>query len=278
MGAPRSAARANSSELRVDRPSSPAFHTLGRKRDPTLDIFRGIGVTLMLGFHLLYDLWKFNTPVSGILEKVPIVFWRFTPSIIGSIFFLAVGASVWLTEISSQRSLRGHLRGVTKVACAAALVTLGTYLFDPQRVIVMGVLHCIAVVKLLMMPLVSRSTNVLLIWGAILSIAGFGTRIFEVKTTNLFWLGGIPYGVHVGPDYYPLLPWLGVATLGTVWMRMKSRPRSVSQVVPVRSAAVFHDGRLVLGWLGRHSIAIYLLHQPIFIALIQISKKIFLAS
>jgi uncharacterized membrane protein len=80
----------------------------------------------------------------------------------------------------------------------------------------------------------------------------------------LIWLGVKQIGVYM-VDFYPLLPWLGVALLGvfaghTLYPEGKRRfslPDG-SDLGPVRG----------LRFLGRHSLLIYLVHQPVLIGLL----------
>lgn len=67
------------------------------------------------------------------------------------------------------------------------------------------------------------------------------------------YLGFYPLGFF-STDYFPLLPWLFLFWAGFYLYHLIGRER----MKPLR--------RLVcppLGWLGRHSLVLYLLHQPV---------------
>lgn len=66
-------------------------------------------------------------------------------------------------------------------------------------------------------------------------------------------------------DYFPLLPWFGVVLIGiwlgnTAYSNGARRFRLPNWQVPALT--------FPLGWLGRHSLTIYLIHQPLLFALL----------
>ena len=69
----------------------------------------------------------------------------------------------------------------------------------------------------------------------------------------------------------PLLPWLGVVLLGMALGSRLSRAPVTATTAPSRAGKG-------LAWLGRHSLLIYLLHQPLLMGVIgliaEISNKI----
>jgi uncharacterized membrane protein len=73
-------------------------------------------------------------------------------------------------------------------------------------------------------------------------------------------LGVVPEGLFM-PDYRPLLPWFGVVLLGVFFGNAAYLPwRKKSPPSPTPRAAA------PLAFLGRHTLLIYLIHQPILIA------------
>jgi len=152
-------------------------------------------------------------------------YWIAARSLILSSFLLLAGVSLVLAD-SRGASPRRFWMHVGRIAACALLVSAASYLMFPQTFIWFGVLHAIAVSLVVAQPLVRR--------------VGFMT--------------------HKPPteDYVPLFPWTGVLLLG----------------IPVGHA--FAQGRLgtldrleraphALAWLGRHSLLVYMVHQPILI-------------
>jgi len=83
----------------------------------------------------------------------------------------------------------------------------------------------------------------------------------EFNAPALLWIG-LGTRAPRTEDWVPLLPWLGVMLLGmaAAGALLARRPAVLGGAVP---AAV-----RPLAWLGRHSLAFYMLHQPVLIALV----------
>ena len=72
---------------------------------------------------------------------------------------------------------------------------------------------------------------------------------------NLFtaYLGFYPEGFF-STDYFPLVPWLFLFWVGFFLHHLVGRERM---------EPLHHSICPALGWLGRHSLVVYLLHQPV---------------
>lgn len=144
---------------------------------------------------------------------------------------------------------------------AAALVTLASKAFAPAQPIYFGILHCIAAASLLALIFLRAPAILTIAAGAVLFAAPLLVSSSAFNSPALLWIG---LG-DVEPqtlDWRPLLPWgavaligLGVARLAPVhaWLLSPRRWRAKSR---------FSWG---LTFAGRHSLPIYLLHQPILI-------------
>ena len=137
------------------------------------------------------------------------------------------------------------------------------FLVFGMGVVAFGILHLIGVSIILAYPLLRyRFANLFL--GLSLLAAGVYMRI-EGLSSQSPWL--LPFGVVpenlVMPDYRPLLPWFGVVLLGVF----------AGNVVygggrrPAPFAGKAAVARPLLP-LGRNSLFIYLIHQPILIVLL----------
>ena len=211
------------------------------KRIWELDALRGISILGMVGIHLLYDLGvPFPLPLKLLQD------WG------GCVFLLLSGVCITL----GHRPIR---RGLLVLGCGmvCTLVTWGMYalrLASDQLVIWFGVLHCLGVCMLLW-PLFSRfSAPVLGLLAGVFIVLGF---LLESALLPAPWL--VPLGVRcsgfVSADYFPLLPNLGFFLVGAVAGRKLYREKqSLFSNVPPRRFLCF---------CGRHSLIIYLLHQPI---------------
>ena len=211
------------------------------KRIWELDALRGICLLGMVGIHLLYDL-NISLPLPLQLLQD----WG------GCAFLVLSGVCVTL----------GHhpvRRGLVVLGCGmvCTLVTWGIYALgfaSADLIIWFGVLHCLGFCMLLW-PLLRRiSAQWLGILGSILILLGFYLKDLLLTTPLLVPLG-ICFPGFVSADYFPLLPNLGFFLLGAVAGRKLYRKKQ----------SLFPNLRpnRFLCFCGRHSLFIYLLHQPI---------------
>ena len=66
---------------------------------------------------------------------------------------------------------------------------------------------------------------------------------------------GFPPGGFVSGDYYPLIPWLFLYLSGYFFWRCFGGKSQVQKVLSFKVP--------VLAFLGRHSLLVYLIHQPV---------------
>lgn len=223
-----------------------------------LDCLRGLALIGMIGIHLIYDL----VDLFGILPWHLPGWYLLFKNNYGAIFLLISGVSVTL----GTRCVR---RGMVVFCCGflCTAVTLGMYLLgmtDSSILIYFGVLHCLGTCMMLW-PLFRRLPNwALVVLGLAFAAAGLWlrTRPFEVPWM-LIPVGFAPWW-FASSDYFPLLPNLGYFLLGAVVGRTLYRQR-VTRFPGVN--AQMHPWKL-LGWMGRKSLWIYLLHQPILAVLV----------
>ena len=129
-------------------------------------------------------------------------------------------------------------------------------------IIYFGILHCLGVCMLLW-PLVKK----LPVWalaalGAVIAGVGLWTLFHTFPIGN--WL--IPLGfapeTFRSSDYFPLLPYLGFFLRGAVLGRLLYAKKE-SLLPQWENIWVFR----ALRWCGRHSLILYLLHQPLLMLL-----------
>lgn len=220
-----------------------------------IDFLRGAAIVAMVTFHALWDL-----DFLGLLE-IDLYSWPslLFPLSIGTTFLFVVGVSLTLSHWKRGGRSRCHMmaRG-TKIFLLGMLISVFTFLVLGNRMVVFGVLHCIGISVMLAYPFLRfRSLNLVL--GVLLVLAGVIVSGIHVDQPYLLWMGLRPSGFQT-VDYYPLLPWFGVVLVGVFvgntfyrnYRRRISLP-DLSHLPPVRS----------LCWLGRHSLMIYLVHQPL---------------
>ena len=135
------------------------------------------------------------------------------------------------------------------------LVSLATWWVMPQEYVRFGVLHLIGVAVPLVV-LAKGRLRVALGLAAALILAGVWASFQVVESA---WL--LPFGlVHSGfssVDYVPLLPWLALPFVGVVL--------GESFYARGGQTPLIHLAKIPgLQWMGRRSLWIYLVHQPVF--------------
>ena len=132
----------------------------------------------------------------------------------------------------------------------------------PQTYIYFGILHAIAVATIVAAPL-ARRPGAALALGAVLIVAGIAFAHPAFDSRILSWIGFVTRKPAT-EDYVPLAPWAGFVFLGIALAHALAAAKW-------RPVAPFARAPGVLKWLGRHSLLVYMLHQPIFLALLWVA-------
>lgn len=227
------------------------------KRIWELDALRGICILGMVAVHIGYDLGA-ASPLFLFVQN-----WG------GTVFLVLSGICVTL----GHRHLH---RGLLVFGCGmlCTLVTLSLHLLGfagRELIIYFGVLHCLGSCMLLW-TVFSRLPVSLTGMLACLFCA-VGLRLGQIAPVTVPWL--IPLGFQfpgfASSDYFPLLPNLGYFLFGTLLGRRWYR-------IPVSRLPQIDPQRLPIRFLclcGRHSLPIYLLHQPLIAGILAIAIPIF---
>lgn len=231
-----------------------------------LDIARGLAIVAMVVFHLVFDLWW-----SG-WWQIDLQWWgwQVLQIVAASLFLLLVGVGVYIrfqrvkAQGWSQLKINiALIKRAVEIGTWAVVITGVSWLWVPQLIIVFGVLHCIAVSMLIVIPILWMSEwrywqVGLLILSGWSGVIGWGLMRQRVGTWAGVWLGLRPE-TFVTLDYFPLFPWLGVVILGVL-------VGSILYPHGQRRWPVFPNSPTMLqglSWLGGHSLVVYLLHQPL---------------
>ncbi len=223
-----------------------------KKRIWELDALRGFCILCVIAIHLIFDL----------TVLFPIVQWDYPDWFVfvqewgGVIFLMLSGICVTL----GSRSVR---RGCIVFACGmlCTAVTFGMYMLnmaDSSFIIRFGVLHCLGICMLLWWFFRKCPTWALVLTGLVIVLIGFEFANTWVENEWLFPLG-LKYLDFTSGDYFPLLPHFGFFLLGaamgkTVYAKKQSLlPRVNDRIFPLNA----------LQFIGRHSLWVYLLHQPV---------------
>lgn len=222
-----------------------------------VDAARGVAVVAMIFFHFMWDLQYFGLTDVNVFSEP----WQIFARSIGTTFTFLLGLSLWLvtTRLSSRELWRYAVRRSLLLVGLGLLITLGTWLFVGDAYVRFGILHLLGSMLILSLPFIRAP-----LWltvGVGLMMIGVGAYLTTLRAP-FPWLvafGVAQAGVEM-VDYYPLLPWGGAALLGVACGRLcypggqrRLALSDLSAVAPIRT----------LRFLGRHSLLIYLLHQPI---------------
>ncbi|HHV59879.1 MAG TPA: DUF1624 domain-containing protein [Clostridiaceae bacterium] len=226
---------------------------LYQKRIWELDFLRGLAVILMMYFHLIFDLNEF----LGLNVSYLTGFNYLTGRMAAYIFIFVAGISCSLSRSNLKRGLI--------VFGYAMLITLMSYIFNPRYVVVFGVLHFFGA-SFLLYPLINKiPKNLIPLVGIIIIAAGVPVSKINVSH-NFFAPLGLFNNKFYSSDYYPLIPYLGYFMIGIFLGKVLYKDKK--SLMP----SIKRDN--IINTAGRHSLLLYLVHQPLFILIIYLVRLI----
>ncbi len=231
-----------------------------RPRIWELDFLRGLAIILMVFYHLGFDLTEF----CGVHSIFGIKLDLYGP-VLTAAQSLFAGLFIALCGISSTLT-RSNLKRAVKILVVAAAITAVTFIFNPAETIYFGILQCLGFCILIYALLFRKAgTAVTGIAGAFSIALGVALpTILKHVRIDFDWL--MPFGITSGTfatyDYFPLFPWLGLFLLGVVLG--KTVYAGKQSLVPVRLPVTFFNAA------GRHSLLIYVVHQPVIMGVLYV--------
>ena len=234
-----------------------------KKRLHLLDALRGFLMLNMIAYHGMWNLVY--------LFGVKVFWYSGTPKYLWQQFicwsFITLSGFCWCFS-------RNHLKRGALVFGGGAIVSLVTCVLMPETRILFGVLTCIGSCMILMIPLekwakkvpAGAGMAVCFLLFALLRNCPKGSLGFEglvitelprwLYRNNLTAYLGFPQPGFFSTDYFSVLPWIFLFLTGFFLQRFLSE-RNLNE-------KLFAKGNVpVLNWIGRHSLIVYLLHQPI---------------
>lgn len=225
-------------------------------------MIRGIVLISMILYHVCWDL--------VFLYDVNVFWYRSSFSYIWqqSICWTFILLSGFCWSLGKNHLKRGLI-----VFLAGALITLVTLLFMPEERVIFGILTFLGVSMLLTIPLEKILKRI----PSGVGIAGSFLCFLFFRRVNMGYLGlgnwkiceipdslysgyfttflGFPYRSFFSTDYVSLLPWYFLFLTGFYTYCMLSKGSILEKL--------FLRGWKPFAFMGRHSLLIYLLHQPV---------------
>ena len=233
-------------------------NTSMNRRSDSIDVLRGCAIAMMFIYHFCYDLSYYRLVDFDFYQTQGWVYFR---AVIVSCFLFLVGISLHLT---TRHGLKrpGFIRRMAWLLGYAGLVSLSSYLMFAERWIFFGILHFIALASVVGL-LFSRFFWLNLWLGIVIIIIGltFTHPVFDQPM--LQWLGMVTR-LPGTEDYVQFIPWFGVVLLGMFAGKLLFEQRPQAFIHWQSRHAI--SRLLALG--GRHSLHIYMLHQPLFLAML----------
>lgn len=243
----------------VHRNAPPLDAAPQTARVPLIDALRGLAIVMMLAYHFSFDLSYFGLLQQNFYHDP---FWIAARSVILGSFLALTGISL---ALAADHGINWPAYGkrLALIAACAIGVSIGSYLMFPASWIYFGVLHFILVAGILGLAFLRLHLSNLVI-GAALIAAGvsLASPLFDQPWLN--WVG-LMTRKPVTEDYVPILPWFGVVLIGLFIGRLLLKARRLAQTRGWPATGTI--GRS-LTWAGRHSLAVYMIHQPILLGIL----------
>jgi uncharacterized membrane protein len=235
-------------------------------RIDAIDIARGAALVAMAIYHFTWDLEFFGyvppamTAVGG---------WKLFARCIASSFLFLVGVSLFLGHAKGIR-WRGYWRRLAMVAGAALGISLVTYIAVPSGFIFFGILHQIALASLLGLAFLRLPVMVTLLAAAAVIAAPHYLRsgFFD---DPWWWWTGLSENRPRSNDYVPVFPWFGAVLAGIAAAKIAEQTGLFAKLASLRTPRWTQP--LIFG--GRHSLAVYLIHQPVLIGSVWLFSQVF---
>ena len=228
-------------------------------RFPELDLMRGIGILLVVIYHIFFDLAYFglgnwlNNPVVWAIGRLAAVI------LIG---IAGVSLSIAIRKWRGREGEFGHhAKRILFLLGVALLITLATWVYPHDGFIFFGIMHFLAFASIVGF-LIGRSQMAV---GVLLVLSLPVWFMLQTQYSNDFVLAvlGEKNGIYT-LDLYTIFPWIGLFCAGML-IGEKIYGKKERKI-----RFKFAITNPILQWMGQNSLAIYLLHQPILIGLLML--------
>ena len=239
-----------------------------QKRFWEIDFLRGVAIILMILFHLAYNLNYFGRYAIDLNSG----FWLYLARASSITFILLVGISLTLSfsrakkmKIDGKKLYSKYIKRGLKIFSWGLIITAITGIFFREKFIFFGVLHFIGISIILAIPFLRfRYLNLLL--GIVFISVGMYLKNIFFDFSWLVWMG-LRHEKIVAFDYFPIFPWIGIVLIGIfIGNTLYSDYKRKFKLLDLSNNYIVK----LFSFAGKHSLFIYLIHQPILILFLYI--------
>ncbi len=250
--------------MSLDVPLSTPVQRASRRID-AIDVARGLALLAMASYHFTWDLGFFGYTDASLTAFGG---WKLYARSIASTFLFLVGVSLVLAHGRKIR-WRGFWKRFAMVVAAAAAISAATFAVTPGDFIFFGILHEIAVASVLGLLFLRLPALLTAVVAALVIAAPLYLRLPLFDHPSLWWVG-LSKVIPRSNDYVPLFPWFGAVLAGIAAAKLASTSGLLAWLGTFSAARWARP----LVFIGRHSLAFYLVHQPVLIACVWLFSQI----
>jgi uncharacterized membrane protein len=224
-----------------------------------LDVLRGIAVIGMIIFHYFFLINYLDITAYTMYEG----WWLVLARSVEILFLILVGVSLALSY--KKNAIVGGLikdwykkqyKRAGVIFAYAMTVSLVTFIFIPQQIIIFGILHFISISIVLLVPFAGKKYIPLILAGIAYVLSTIIHNTFASQKALLIF--GFDVGGGSSIDYFPLFPWISLVLFG-IFLGNSLYKNYQGKLLFLNDKNIF---LVLLSWAGRQSIIIYMLHIP----------------
>jgi len=231
-----------------------------------VDLLRGCAIVLMIIYHTFYDLdllgnfsFAVNQGKLWIIGRSSAVLFIYTAGIALSLSY----SRYRLKHPENRNPWQKYVKRGIRIFLWGSLITVVSWFLYPSMTIIFGILHFLGISIIIAYPFIEKKYANLIAAGVAIVI-GFYLKTIRVTDDWFLWLGLHSTSFQT-LDYFPLLPWFGIVLIGIAtsnhlypaYERRFNIP-DITGLAPVK----------LLTAMGKRSLAMYLLHQPVIILIL----------
>jgi uncharacterized membrane protein len=238
---------------------------MSKARYYLIDALRGLAILLMVADHFVFALLYADIDIAFGLDVRAISVNPFIRSFLSPLF---AGLFIFLSGMSGRFSRSNVKRGIMVLGFAALLSVVGYFFGVP---VWFGILHFLGL-SMLTYGLLSRWLDKIPFYLSIVLWSGLFIFCFinlprQADNNIFYWLGFVDSGNISYADYFPFGRWFFMFLLGT----------RIGQLVKENKFPkwFYRFNMPVLPFIGRHTLIIYLAHQPVFYFILLLYTNMF---